>query len=223
MSSISPKRAAFAQFAQTAKTLGHPSRIEIIELLAQGERSVEALAQRADHTIATTSQHLQSLKRAGLVSARRDGKFVVYSLTGDDVVALLATLRIVTEQHVAEMDRIVQGYFDRRDSMEPVSREQLLERVRANLVTVIDVRPADEYDAGHIPGATNIPLEELENRLGELDTDREVIAYCRGPYCVYAFEAVATLREAGFKARRLEDGLPQWRAAGFQTTRSQPH
>lgn len=217
MSSTSPKRAVFEQFARTAKTLGHPARIEIIELLAQGERSVEAVAQRTGLTIATTSQHLQTLKRAGLVSARRDGKFILYSLAGDDVIGLISALRVVTEQHVAEMDRIVRGYFDKRDGMEPVSRKDLLERARSGLVTVLDVRPADEYAAGHIPGAANIPLAELEQRIDELGKDHEIIAYCRGPYCVYAFEAVATLREAGFHARRLEDGLPQWRAAGLET------
>ncbi len=219
MSSISPKRAVFEQFAQTAKTLGHASRIEIIELLAQGERSVEALAERTGMTVATTSQHLQTLKRAGLVTARRDGKFILYSVSGDEVIALISALRVVAEQHAAEMDRIVRGYFDTRDAMEPVSREDLLERARAGLVTVLDVRPADEYAAGHIPGATNIPLSELEQRLGDLTKDREIIAYCRGPYCVYAFEAVAALRQAGFSARRLEDGLPQWRSAGLEISR----
>lgn len=215
MSSTSPKRSVFEQFAQTAKTLGHPGRIEIIELLAQGERSVEALSERAGLTIATTSQHLQMLKRAGLVSARRDGKFILYSVAGNAVIDLVSAIRLVTEQHNAEMDRIVRGYFGERDGMEPVSREELLERARSGLVTVLDVRPADEYAAGHIPGAANIPLADLEERLGELGKDREIIAYCRGPYCVYAFEAVAALRQAGYEVRRLEDGLPQWRAAGL--------
>ena len=217
MSSTSPKRAVFEQFAQTAKTLGHPARIEIIELLAQGERSVEAIAERTELSIATTSQHLQMLKRAGLVSARRDGKFILYAVTGNEVIDLISAIRRVTEQHNAEMDRIVRGYFDERDGMEPVSRDELLERARSGLVTVLDVRPADEYAAGHIPGAANIPLADLEGRLGELGKDREIIAYCRGPYCVYAFEAVAALRRAGFEARRLEEGLPQWRAAGLET------
>ena len=215
MSSTSPKRSVFQQFAQTARTLGHPARIEIIELLAQGERSVEAVAERAGLTMATTSQHLQTLKRAGLVSARRDGKFILYSVAGNAVIDLVSAIRRVTEQHNAEMVRIVRGYFDERDGMEPVSREELLERARSGLVTVLDVRPADEYAAGHIPGAANIPLADLEERLGELGKDREIIAYCRGPYCVYAFEAVAALRQAGYEVRRLEDGLPQWRAAGL--------
>lgn len=219
MSTTSPKRAVFEQFAWTAKALGHPGRIEIIELLAQGERSVEAVAERTGMTVATTSQHLQTLKHAGLVIARRDGKFILYSVSGDEVIALISALRVVTEKHAAEMDRIVRGYFDKRDGMEPVSREDLLERARAGLVTVLDVRPADEYAAGHIPGATNIPLSELEQRLGDLTRDREIIAYCRGPYCVYAFEAVAALRQAGFSARRLEDGLPQWRTAGLEISR----
>lgn len=217
MSSRSPKHAVFEQFAQTAKILGHPARIEIIELLAQTMHSVEGIAERAGLSVAATSQHLQTLKRAGLVSAKREGKYIFYSIAGDDVVELLAALRGVTERHNAEMDRIVQGYFEQRDGMDPVSRAELLDLVRSGLVTVLDVRPTDEYAAGHIPGAANIPLAELEHRLSELGKEREVIAYCRGPYCVYAFEAVAALRQAGFSARRLEDGLPQWRAAGLET------
>lgn len=213
MSSTSPKRAVFEQFAQTAKTLGHPARIEIIELLAQGERSVEAIAERTELSIATTSQHLQMLKRAGLVSARRDGKFILYAVTGNEVIDLISAIRRVTEQHNAEMDRIVRGYFDKRDGMEPVSRDELLERARSGLVTVLDVRPADEYAAGHIPGAANIPLADLEGRLGELGKDREIIAYCRGRYCILSSEAVLLLRRHGFRARRLENGYAEWKAA----------
>lgn len=215
MSSASPKHAVFVQFAQVAKILGHPDRLEILEVLAQGERSVEALAERVQLAVATASQHLQNLRRAGLVTSRRAGKFVLYRLADDSVVDLLSALRVVAERNIAEVDRVVRGYFRERDGLEPVSREELLSRAKSDLVTVLDVRPADEFEAGHLPRAVNIPLAELEQRLSRLDRNREVIAYCRGPYCVYAYEAVARLREKGFTARRLVDGLPQWRAAGL--------
>jgi ArsR family transcriptional regulator len=215
MSSTSPKHAVFAQFAHVAKTLGHPDRLEILELLAQGERSVEALAERAHLSLAMASQHLQNLRRAGLVTARRQGKFVVYRLSDEKVIDLLSALRVVAERNMAEVDRIVHSYFHARDNLEPVTREELQNRVAAGLVTVLDVRPADEYAAAHLSGAINIPLAELERRLSELSPDQEIIAYCRGPYCVYAFEAVAYLRQKGFTAHRLADGLPQWRAAGL--------
>jgi rhodanese-related sulfurtransferase/DNA-binding transcriptional ArsR family regulator len=215
MSSTSPKHAVFVEFAQVAKIVGHPDRLEILEVLAQGEQSVEALAERVHLAVATTSQHLQNLRRGGLVASRRVGKFVLYRLADEAVVDLLSALRLVAERNVAEVDRIVRGYFHERDNLEPVSREELLARVKSDLVTVLDVRPADEFDAGHLPGAINIPLSELERRLSQLDRDREVIAYCRGPYCVYAYEAVAQLRKEGFTAHRLADGLPQWRAAGL--------
>lgn len=215
MSSTSPKHAVFVQFAHVAKVLGHPDRLEILEVLAQGERSVEALAERVQLAVATVSQHLQNLRRGGLVTSRRDGKFVLYRLADDAVVDLLSALRLVAERNVAEVDRVVRGYFRERDSLEPVTRDELLARAKADLVTVLDVRPADEFAASHLPGAVNIPLAELEQRLSQLDRKRDVIAYCRGPYCVYAYEAVARLREEGFTAQRLADGLPQWRAAGL--------
>lgn len=213
--SIGPKQALFAEFAKVARALGHAHRLELLEFLAQGERSVEALSERIGLSVANASQHLQQLRRAGLVGSRRDGKFVLYRLQDEAVVGLLTTLRIVAERNIAEVDRIVRGYFADRDCMEPVSREELLRRTRAGAVTVLDVRPPDEYALGHLPGAINIPLRELEARLAELDPDQEIVAYCRGPYCVLSFEAVATLRGRGFKIRRLEEGLPEWRAAGL--------
>jgi ArsR family transcriptional regulator len=213
MSSDSPKHALFAEFATVARALGHAHRLEILEHLAQGERGVEALAQRVGLSIANASQHLQHLRRAGLVTSRRDGKFVLYRLADDAVLSLLAVLRHVAERNRAEVDRIVRSYFAARDELEPVSREELLERSREGLVTVLDVRPADEFAVGHVPGAINIPLGELEARLAELDPSQEVVAYCRGAYCVLSFEAVAMLRRRGFKVRRLEDGLPEWKAA----------
>ena len=215
MSSAGPKHDIFEQFAAVARALGHADRLNLLEQLGQGERSVDALAQRSRLPVANASQHLQQLRRAGLVTARRDGKYVVYRLADDDVVHLLAALRRVAERGIAEVDRIVQYFFNDRDSLEPVSREELLERSREGVVTVLDVRPADEFAAGHLPGALNIPLAELDGRLAELDPGQEVVAYCRGPYCVMSFEAVAALRARGFAARRLEDGLPEWRAAGL--------
>ena len=178
-------------------------------------RSICALADRVGLSFANASQHLQQLRRAGLVANRREGKFVQYRLADDGVVGLLTALRQQAERNLAEVDRIRRSYYAERDSLEPVSRQELLDRVGAGLVTVLDVRPADEFAHGHLPGAVNIPLGELQHRLAELDPDREVIAYCRGAYCIFAFEAVAALRAGGRPARRLVDGFPEWKAAGF--------
>ncbi len=215
MSTLSPKLALFAEFAAVAKSLAHAHRLELLEQLAQGERSVEVLADRASLSIANASQHLQQLRRAGMVANRRDGKFVYYRLADDAVLDLLAALRRIAERNIAEVDRLVRSYFDERDGLEAVSREELLERSRSGTVTILDVRPEDEFALGHLPDALNIPLRELEIRLGEIDPRQEIVAYCRGPYCVLSYEAVAQLRARGFKVRRLEDGLPEWRAAGL--------
>jgi ArsR family transcriptional regulator len=221
--STGPKQALFAEFATVARALGSPQRLEMLEHLAQAERGVEALARRVGLSVANASQHLQQLKRAGLVASRRDGKFVLYRLADDSVLALLHALFGVGERNLAQVDRILRSYFAERDSLEPVTREELLERTREGLVTVLDVRPPDEFAAGHLPGAVNMPLGELEARLAELDPAQEIVAYCRGPYCVLSFEAVATLRARGFKVRRLEDGLPEWRAAGLPLEQGSPH
>ena len=213
--SIGPKQAIYGEFALVARALGSPHRLEMIEHLAQGERGVEALAHRVGLTVANASQHLQQLRRAGLVASRREGKFVLYQLADDTVLELTAALSDVAERNLAEVDRIRRAYFAERDGMEPVSREELLGRMREGLVTVLDVRPADEFATGHLPGAVNIPLGELEERLAELDPKQEVVAYCRGPWCVLSFEAVAALRARGFSVRRLEDGLPEWKASGL--------
>ena len=210
-----PKQALFAQFAAVAKTLGHAHRLDLLEQVAQGERSVEILAERTGLSIANASQHLQHLRRAGLVISRRDGKFVYYGLADDAVLDLVAALHKIAERNVAEVGRVLRSYFYDRDSLEPVSREELLKRSRAGAVTILDVRPEDEFALGHLPNAVNIPLRGLESRLSELDRKQEFVAYCRGPYCVLSFEAVAALRKHGFKARRLVDGLPEWRAAGL--------
>ena len=210
-----PKQALFAQFAVVAKTLGHAHRLELLEQVAQGERSVEILAQRTGLSMANASQHLQHLRRAGLVTARRAGKFAYYQLADDAVLDLVASLQRIAERNVAEVGRVLHSYFHDRDSLEPVSREELLQRSRAGAVTILDVRPEDEFALGHLPDAVNIPLRVLETRLSELDRTQEIVAYCRGPYCVLSFEAVAMLRARGFKVRRLVDGLPEWRAKGL--------
>jgi rhodanese-related sulfurtransferase/DNA-binding transcriptional ArsR family regulator len=215
MSRSSPKSTLFAQFAAVAKSLAHPHRLEILEQRAQGERSVEVAAARTGLSVANTSQHLQQMRRAGIVAARREGKFILYTLADDVVLDLVSALRRVAERNVAEVEQVIRSYFNDRDSMEPVSREELLEKSRAGVVTVLDVRPADEFALGHLPGAVNIPLRELEARLAQLDRGQEIVAYCRGPYCVLSYEAVAALRARGFKVRRLENGLPEWRAAGL--------
>ncbi|MBG0792474.1 metalloregulator ArsR/SmtB family transcription factor [Methylocystis sp. H62] len=220
MSSQSPKQALFAQFALVAKTLGHAHRLELLEQLAQGERSVEVLAQKTGLSIANASQHLQHMRRAGMVTTRRDGKFVYYRLADDAVLDLLAALGGLAERNMAEVERLMRCYFHDRDAMEAVSREELLRRIRAGTITVLDVRPEDEFALGHLPGAMNIPLRALEARLAEFDPSREIVAYCRGPYCVHSFEAVAALRARGFKVRRLQDGLPEWRAAGLPVVTS---
>lgn len=215
MSSKSPKRALFEQFAAVAKALGHGHRLEILELAAQGERSVEALAERAGLSVANASQHLRLLRQAGLLASRRDGKHILYRLSDPSVLDLTAALRHAAERNLAEVREVVHGYFHRRDALEPISRKELARRVKDGRVTVLDVRPEDEFAAGHLPRAVNIPLHALARRLREIPKNREVVAYCRGPYCVLAFEAVALLRERGFKVRRLEDGYPEWKAAGL--------
>jgi len=215
MSRESPKQILFAQFAAVAKAVAHPSRLALLEQLAQGERSVEVLADRVHVSVANASQHLQHMRRAGLLSARREGKFVFYSLADDTVLDLVAALRKLAERNSAELERVVRSYFQNRDSLEPVSRHELMDRLKGGLVTVLDVRPEDEFALGHLPGAINIPLGALEKRLADLDPRQEIVAYCRGPYCVLSYEAVALLRARGFTVRRLEDGLPEWRAAGL--------
>jgi rhodanese-related sulfurtransferase len=223
MSSRNPKRALLEQFAAVAKALAHPLRLELLEQLAQGERSVEVLADRMRVPIANASQHLQQLRRAGLVAARRERRFVFYRLAEDDVLGLLAALRGVAERQSAEVERVVRGYFERRDSLEAVTRAELIDRLKSGLVTVLDVRPEDEFALGHLPSAINLPLRDLESRLNQLDPDQDIVAYCRGPYCVLAYEAVAALRARGFKVRRLEDGYPEWRAAGLPVAGGNPH
>jgi rhodanese-related sulfurtransferase/DNA-binding HxlR family transcriptional regulator len=209
------KRDLFAQFGRIGKAMGNGNRLELLEFIAQGERSVEQLARVAGLTVANTSQHLQQLRQAGLIACRKEGLKVYYRISDDDVLELFSALRRVAERHLGEVEQLVQTYLTTKDALEPLAREELLERVRDGLVTVLDVRPPEEFAAGHVPGAVNIPLGELEEHLEELDQEHEVIAYCRGPHCILAFDAVARLRERGFSARRLEDGYPEWRLAGL--------
>ncbi|MGH7074678.1 MAG: ArsR/SmtB family transcription factor [Stellaceae bacterium] len=215
MSSEGPKQVLYRQFAEVAKALGHGHRLEILELLAQGERTVEALAERAGLSVANASQHLRLMRRAGLLSSRRVGKYIYYRLSDPAVLDLTAALHHVAERNLAEVRDTIGGYFRERDAMEPVSRKELTRRLKDGEVTVLDVRPEDEFAVGHVPQAINIPLRELAKRMRQLPKGRDVVAYCRGPYCVLAFEAVALLRRNGFAARRLEDGFPEWRAAGL--------
>ncbi len=207
------KQDLFAQFARIGKALGNGNRLEILEFLAQGERNVEQLSKLMKLSVANTSQHLQQLRQNGLVTSRKQGLHVFYRLSDTDVVPLLQALRQVAERHLGEVHRLIETYLTVRDELEPLPRDELLQRSRQGLVTVLDVRPPDEYRAGHITGAINIPLDELEQRLAELDSDGEIIAYCRGPHCILAFDAVARLRQRGLQARRLEDGFPEWKAA----------
>jgi len=212
---LGPKQALFEHLAAIARALGHGARLELLDFLAQGERSVEDLARVAGLSIANTSKHLQQLKAAGLVAARRDGKHIRYTLGDERVLDAVAALRAIAQAHLGAVEDLVASYLKGRDDLEPVPAEDLLERVRDGLVTVLDVRPPEEYAQGHVAGALNVPLDRLQERLKDLPTDREVVAYCRGPWCVLSFEAVARLREAGFDARRLQDGLPEWRRAGL--------
>ena len=218
--STDPKQELFVNLARIGAALSSPARIQFLGLLAQTERSVEELAGMMGMTVANTSQHLQKLRQAGLIQGRKEGLYVYYRLTGDEVVGLLSAIGRVGEAHVAEVERIVRLYFADKDALEPIGAKELLERARKGLVTVLDVRPEDEFAAGHVAGAVNIPIEELEKRLNELPKRREVIAYCRGPYCLMSYEAVALLRRKGLKARRLVDGLPEWRLSGLPVSRA---
>ncbi len=209
------KDALNEQFARIGKAFASPRRVEILDLLAQGERGVEALAARAEVGVGLASAHLQVLRRTGLIVARREGTRVLYRLAGDDVYRLLAAVRKSATDRLAETDRAARAYLGDADPLEPVSREDLLERVKVGDAVVLDLRPVEEYRAGHIAGALSLPLEELEARLAELPAGIEIVAYCRGPFCALAPQGVTLLRRRGLRARRLEDGFPEWRLAGL--------
>jgi rhodanese-related sulfurtransferase len=215
MGSRAFKDSLYAEFAVLGKALANAHRLELLDLLGQGERSVEQLAQEAALSLANASAHLQILRQARLVEAEKRGLNVVYRLAGPEVFRLWRTLRDVGSARLAEIDRLVENYFSDRDGLEGVDKEELLRLMRDEAVTVIDVRPEVEYAQGHIAAARSVPIEDLKRRLTELPRDLEVVAYCRGPYCVYSDEAVRLLHEHDFKARRLTEGFPEWRAAGY--------
>jgi rhodanese-related sulfurtransferase/DNA-binding transcriptional ArsR family regulator len=212
----SPKGAVHAHTARIGQAVSSPCRLELLELLAQGPRTVEALAGQAGRTMATTSHHLQVLRRARLVEAEKAGLYVTYRLADPQVGAFLLALRRLAEARLAEVQQIARRYLGGPAGLEPVGAEELVRRVRAGEVTLVDVRPAEEYAAGHLPGAISMPLAEVADRAAELPRRREVVAYCRGPYCVMALDAVAVLRGQGFRAQRLEDGVLEWRARGWR-------
>ncbi len=212
MSKISPKKRVFAQLARMAKALASANRLDLIEALGQGEWSVEELADKAGLTLANASHHLQVLKDGGLARSRRQGIQIFYSLSDDDVAAVIAGLGRVAERRLAEVERILREEFASRDGAQPVGPKELLRLAKMGDVTVLDVRPGGEYRAGHIAGAINIPLSELSRRLAELPRGKQIVAYCRGPYCLLSFDAVRRLRAKGFRALRLEDGFPEWKA-----------
>jgi rhodanese-related sulfurtransferase len=203
------KNALFEAIALMGKGFASPVRLELLDLLAQAPRTVQELAHAGGQSTANASQHLQALQAAGLVSRRREGTSVRYALSGEDVLALWLALRGASAARLAEVERAAREYLG--DEVEAIGREELLARLRRGDVVLVDVRPAEEYAAGHIDGARSIPINELERRLSDLPTDREVIAYCRGPFCAYAHEAVRTLERSGRKARRLQEGWPEWR------------
>lgn len=213
------KARLYEAIGRVALALCSAGRLQILEFVAQGERGVDSLAAMTGLSVANTSKHLQALRQAGLVSARKEGLRVFYSIAGNDVAALLAALREVSEHRVADVERLLRTWLAHRDEMEAVPAREVLERAKKGLVVVLDVRPAEEFSAGHLPGAVNIPIYELERRLRELPKRKEIIAYCRGPYCLMSYDAVSLLRKKGIKARRLEAGLPEWRAAGLPVER----
>lgn len=210
----------YAEFARIGKAVSSPNRLEILDLLAQGERTVESLAAETGQSVANTSRHLQMLRRSQLVSTRRDGVFVHYRLSGSEVSALALALRQTAEQHLAEVDSVVRDFLGDRDTLEPVTPQELEQRMESGEVMLLDVRPQHEYAAGHITGAVSIPIAELASRLAELPRHQRYVAYCRGPYCVYADEAVSLLTTNGIRAQRLTEGFPEWQLAGRSIRRS---
>jgi rhodanese-related sulfurtransferase len=208
----------YGQFARIGHALASPRRIEMLDLLGQGEKTVEALAEQLATPVKNTSAHLRVLRQANLVETRREGTYIFYRVAGDDVFRLLQALETLGHGRLAEVRQVVESYLDSRDELEPVSLSDLRRLMRDAGITLVDVRPAEEFRAGHIPGALSIPVPELKRRMREIPKDREVIAYCRGRYCVYSLEAVTLLRRAGYRARRAAEGLPAWKAAGLPVT-----
>lgn len=205
----------YEQFARIGKAVSSPNRLELLDILCQGERTVEALAKETGLTVANASQHLRVLRAARLVETEKQGLYVTYRLADQRVCTFFLSMRVLAENRLAEVEQIKRHFLEGRAGMEPVNREALLDRVKKNAVTVLDVRPPEEYRAGHIPGSLSLPLAELEFRLAQFSPDREIVAYCRGPYCVLAVQAVEILRKKGFNAVRLEEGIQDWQALGL--------
>jgi rhodanese-related sulfurtransferase/DNA-binding transcriptional ArsR family regulator len=210
----------YAQFARIGKAVGSPHRIELLELLAQSERTVESLATEVGLSLANTSQHLQALRQAALVETRKDGVYVYYRLADPSVFDLCAAVRAVAERRLADLEQLVARHFGDRSQPQPVEMRDLLQRARARDVIILDTRPANEYQAGHIAGAISVPIDELKDRLRSLPRNKEYVAYCRGPYCVYADRAVEMLMKSRRRARRMAGGFPEWQAAGFPVSRA---
>jgi len=203
------------QLSLIAKSLASPQRLEILEYLSQAERSVDDLSKLSNLSVANTSRHLQVLKQAALVTVRREGQKRFYRITGNDVTNLISSLRTTAEIHVAEVERLTQTYLDKKDDLEAISALELIERTKHNEVTVLDIRPIEEFNAGHIPNAINIPPDEITKRISQINNNnKDIVTYCRGPYCLFAYDAIQALRKNGFKAQRLENGYPEWKAAG---------
>jgi len=209
------KDAIYEQFARIGKAVSSPKRLELLDLLCQGERTVEVLAKEAGISLANASQHLQVLRAARLVDSEKSGQFVTYRLTDQAVCDFVLAMRVLAERELAEVEQIKRRFLEGKEGLEPLDRNSLIQKVKDGTVVVLDVRPAEEFQAGHLPRAISIPLDELEQRLSELPKDQEIVAYCRGPYCVLAIRAVEILREKGFHAFRMEDGVQDWRARGF--------
>lgn len=214
------KDAIYEQFARVGKAVASPRRLELLDLLCQGPRTVEVLASQTDQSVANVSQHLQVLRGARLVEGQKDGLFVTYRLADDEVCAFFQALRRLSESRLVEIERITRAFLHDREALEPTDREALIKKVKRGDVTVLDVRPVEEYRAGHIPGAVSVPLADLKRRLAKLPKSREIVAYCRGPYCVFAIEAVKLLRARGFNAVRLDEGIHEWRARGLRVERA---
>lgn len=215
---LTTKDRLFEEFARIGKAISSPKRLELLDLVSQGEKTVERLAEQAGLGVKNTSAHLRRLREARLVETRKDGRHVHYRVADDEVFDLLRKLQGIAQSRLAEADRLIRLHYESPEELEPVTAEELRRRLREEDVTVLDVRPEDEFRSGHIPGAVSVPVDELERRLEELSTEREVVAYCRGPYCTYATEAVELLVKRGFRARRMAEGLPDWRARGLPVT-----
>ncbi|TDT40235.1 ArsR family transcriptional regulator [Halospina denitrificans] len=215
MNRTEQKRSIYQHFAAVAKALGHEYRWELLELIAQGERSVESLSQGTELAVATVSQHLQQMRRAGLVRSRKEGRFMYYGLADDRVISLMAGLREVAERNIAEVRQLVDSFHGDGSELDAVDADELMAQIESGGVTLLDVRPEQEYSAGHLPGALNIPVEELQERLRELPEGQTIVAYCRGPFCALSEDAVQLLREQGIAAVRFDSGYPEWKASGL--------